>query len=188
MRVLVAYGSRMGGTAGIAELIGDALTDAGFQADVRPVAEVSQLDRYVAVVIGGALYTGHWHRQARRFVRRHTDALRERPVWLFSSGPLNGSVVEEIPPVPQVEELARRIGARGHATFGGRLPANANGFPASAMAKTHAGDWREPERIRGWSADVAMKLGRLTSCDNYMPNRLTKLLNGRRPPKGELWP
>jgi len=64
MHVLVAYGSKMGGTAGIAELIGDALTDAGFQADVRPVAEVSQLDRYNAVVIGGALYTGHWHRQA----------------------------------------------------------------------------------------------------------------------------
>ena len=73
MHVLVAYGSKMGGTAGIAELIGDALTDAGFQADVRPVAEVSQLDRYDAVVIGGALYTGHWHRQARRFVRRHTE-------------------------------------------------------------------------------------------------------------------
>jgi menaquinone-dependent protoporphyrinogen IX oxidase len=91
MHVLVAYGSKMGGTAGIAELIGDALTDAGLQADVRPVAEVSQLDRYDAVVIGGALYTGHWHRQARRFVRRHTDALRERPVWLFSSGPLDGS-------------------------------------------------------------------------------------------------
>ena len=45
MHVLVAYGSKMGGTAGIAELIGDALTDAGLQADVRPVAEVSQLDR-----------------------------------------------------------------------------------------------------------------------------------------------
>ena len=116
MHVLVAYGSKMGGTAGIAELIGDALTDGGFQADVRPVAEVSQLDRYDAVVIGGALYTGHWHRQA------------------------------------------RRIGARGHATFGGRLPADAKRFPASAMAKTHAGDWRDPEHIRGWAADVAMEL------------------------------
>jgi hypothetical protein len=26
------------------------------------------------------------------------------------------------------------------------------------MAKTHAGDWREPERIRDWAADVAMEL------------------------------
>ena len=26
------------------------------------------------------------------------------------------------------------------------------------MAKTHAGDWRDPERIRGWAAEVAMEL------------------------------
>jgi menaquinone-dependent protoporphyrinogen oxidase len=158
MRVLVAYGSRMGGTRGIAELVGDALTDAGFQVDVRPASEVSGLDPYYAVVIGGALYTGHWHRQARRFVKRHTGALGERPVWVFSSGPLNGAAAEEIPPVPQVQQLLDRIGARGHMTFGGRLPTDAKGFPASAMAKTHAGDWRDPERIRGWAAEVAMDL------------------------------
>jgi menaquinone-dependent protoporphyrinogen oxidase len=79
-------------------------------------------------------------------------------VWLFSSGPLDGSAAEDIPPVPQVQELLERIGARGHVTFGGRLSADAKGFPASAMAKTHAGDWRDPERIRGWAADVAMDL------------------------------
>jgi menaquinone-dependent protoporphyrinogen oxidase len=188
MRVLVAYGSKMGGTTGIAQLVGDALADAGFQADVRPATQVADLSPYDAVIIGGALYSGHWHRGARRFVKRHTGTLRERPVWLSSSGPLNGSAAEEIPPVPQVQELLARIGARGHVTFGGRLPANATGFPASAMAKTHAGDWRDPERVRGWAAEVAMKLLRLTSWGSRMPNRLTRPGNGWRPPKGELWP
>ena len=79
-------------------------------------------------------------------------------MWLFRSGPLNGSAAEAIPPVPQVQELLERIGARGHVTFGGRLPADAKGFPASAMAKTYAGDWRDPERIRGWAAEAAMEL------------------------------
>ena len=158
MRVLVSYGSKMGGPAGIAELVGNALTDAGFQVDVRPAPEVANLGPYDAVVIGGALYSGHWHREARRFVKRQASVLRSRPVWLFSSGPLNGSAAEEIPPVPQVQELVERIGARGHVTFGGRLPADAKGFPASAMARTNAGDWRDPERIRGWAADVARKL------------------------------
>ena len=41
-------------------------------------------------------------------------------------------VLVAIPPVPQVQELLERIGARGHVTFGGRLPADAKGFPASA--------------------------------------------------------
>jgi menaquinone-dependent protoporphyrinogen oxidase len=158
MHILVTYGSKMGGTAGIAELVGQALTDAGFQADVRPVSEGDNIEAYDAVIVGGALYSGRWHRAARRFIKRHTGALRERPVWLFSSGPLNGSAAGAIPPVPQVDELLERIGARGHVTFGGRLPANAKGFPASAMAKTHAGDWRDPERIRAWAAGVAMEL------------------------------
>jgi menaquinone-dependent protoporphyrinogen oxidase len=148
----------MGGTAGIAKLVGNALTDTGFQVDVVPAPEVANLGPYDAVVIGGALYTGHWHRQARRFVKRHTGALRSRPVWLFSSGPLNGSAAEEIPPVPQVQKLVERIGARGHMTFGGRLPTDAKRFPASAIAKTHAGDWRDRERIRGWAAERAMDL------------------------------
>jgi menaquinone-dependent protoporphyrinogen oxidase len=158
MRVLVAYGSKLGGTAGIAALIGQALTDAGFEADVRPVSEVDRIETYDAVLVGGALYSGRWHRQAHRFVKRQASALRNRPVWLFSSGPLNGSAAEAIPPVPHVQELLERIGARGHVTFGGRLPADAKGSPASAMAKTHAGDWRDAERIRAWATEMAMEL------------------------------
>lgn len=129
MRVLAAYGSKMGGTAGIAALVGQALTDAGFQADVRPVSEMNRIEADDAVLVGGTWYSGHWHRQARRFVKRHATALRTRPVWLFSSGPLNGSADDAIPPVPQVQELLERIGARGHVTFGGRLPRRRQGVP-----------------------------------------------------------
>ena len=145
MRVLVSYGWKMGGTAGIAELVGNALTDAGFQVGVWPAPKVANLGPYDAVIIGrGAVRRPLAPGGTAGFVKRHTGALRERPVWLFSSGPLNGSAAEEIPPVPQVQELVERIGARGHVTFGGGLPADATGFPASAVAKTYAGDWRDP--------------------------------------------
>jgi hypothetical protein len=40
----------MGGTAGIAKLVGNALTDAGFQVDVLPAPEVANLGPYDAVV------------------------------------------------------------------------------------------------------------------------------------------
>src|SRR6266511_4665988 len=46
MRVLVAYGTKMGGTAGIAEIVGDALTDAGFQVDVRAAADAADVGAY----------------------------------------------------------------------------------------------------------------------------------------------
>jgi hypothetical protein len=48
-----------------------------------------------------------------------------------------------------------RIGARGHQTFGGRLAPDARGFPAAAMAKTRAGDWRNRDEIRRWAAEIA---------------------------------
>jgi menaquinone-dependent protoporphyrinogen oxidase len=154
VRVLVSYRSKMGGTAGIAELIGQALTDAGFQADVRPVSEVDRIEAHDAVLVGGVLYSGCWHRQARRFVKRQASALRTRPVWLFCSGPLNGSAAGAIPPVPS----------------------------AGAMVKTHAGDWRDPERIRGWAAEVAMQLGSLDLSGGCMPNQ------GNPTPRGVPWP
>jgi menaquinone-dependent protoporphyrinogen oxidase len=130
MRVLVAYGTKMGGTAGIAEMVGDALTAAGLQVDVRSASERADIGTYDAVIVGGALYNNRWHRHARRFVKRHTDLLRTRPVWLFSSGLLDDSAATgEIEPVAQVQQLLRRVGARGHVTFGGRLAPRCEGLP-----------------------------------------------------------
>jgi menaquinone-dependent protoporphyrinogen oxidase len=81
------------------------------------------------------------------------------PVWLVSSGPLDDSAAQhEIPPTSQVRKLATRVGARDHVTFGGYLAPDARGFPASAMAKSKAGDWRDPAHIRRWVATVVGQL------------------------------
>ncbi|CAN5792996.1 flavodoxin domain-containing protein [soil metagenome] len=158
-RVLVAYGSKRGGTAGLATMIGDALTEAGHEVSVSPARETHALNGYDAVIIAGALYANRWHRDARRFVRRNTEALRRLPVWLVSSGPLDGSASRGvIAPTPQVQKLMERVDARGHMTFGGRLAPNAKGFPASAMAKTKAGDWRDADHVHRWVATVLEQL------------------------------
>ena len=162
MQVLIAYGSKRGGTAGLAKMIGEELDRAGFQTTVKPAREVKGLDGFDAVIIAGALYAFRWHRDARRFARRHAQTLRDRPVWLVSSGPLDGSAGEgEIRPVKQAARVMTSIGARGHVTFGGRLEAGARGFPARAMAKKSAGDWRDPAQVRKWAATVAEALTHL---------------------------
>lgn len=159
MRVLVAYASERGGTAEIADWIGAALDRAGVQADVRPAGEIAKLDGYDAVVVGGALYAGRWHREARHFVRHHADALAHRPVWLFSSGPLDHTAQErELDPVPGVAKFARRLHARGHATFGGRLAPDARGFLASRIAQRSGGDYRDRDRVGEWAAGIAREL------------------------------
>jgi menaquinone-dependent protoporphyrinogen oxidase len=158
MRILVTWGSKRGGTEGIARIVGDELRREGHDVRLSPAARVRAVDAD-AVIVGGALYANRWHVDARRFVRRHRADLRRVPVWFFSSGPLDESADDgSIGPTTQVENLMRRIGALGHATFGGRLAPDARGFPARAMAKTKAGDWRNGAIIRAWTRAVAKAL------------------------------
>ena len=159
MRVLVTYGSKRGGTEGIARMIADELEAENVDVDVLPGGEVGSVQGYDAFVVGGGLYANRWQRGARRFVKQHADVLRTHPVWFFSSGPLDDSASEhEIPPPAQVQALMDRVGVREHITFGGRLEPEAKGFLASRMAKTHAGDWRDPQRVKAWAHRIAQAL------------------------------
>jgi menaquinone-dependent protoporphyrinogen oxidase len=159
MRVLITYGSSRGGTEGLAEMVADGLRDFGLDVQVLPPKQVRDLSSYDAVVVGGAVYAFRWHRAASRFVRKHAKALRQRPTYFFSSGPLDDSAaINDLAPVAGVKALMERVGARGHVTFGGRLSPDAKGFPASAMARTQSGDWRDPAHVRAWALQIAQDL------------------------------
>ncbi len=160
--VLVAHGSQRGGTAELADVIAEALRGHGLAVECVPAAEVTSLARYDAVVLGGALYGGRWARVARRFVSRHATALRARPLWLFSSGPLDDSANQcEVPPPRSVAAIARRLDARGHHMFGGRLAPDATGFITSTMARRLSGDWRDFAAARDWADQLAPELARV---------------------------
>lgn len=158
--VLVAYGSTNGSTAEIAERVGEVLSKEGLTVDVRSAARVADVTPYDAVVLGGGLYAGRWQRDARRFARRHRKALAERPVWLFSSGPLDPSASErDIPPAPGVRRVVNRTDARGHITFGGRLEGEVKGRVARMIVNSgRGGDFRDFEQIAAWAATVAHDL------------------------------
>jgi menaquinone-dependent protoporphyrinogen oxidase len=159
MKILVTYGSARGGTEELAQMVADGLHDEGFAVALLPPHQVKGFDEYGAVVVGGALYAFRWHRAARRFVKHHSRELQARPTYFFSSGPLDDSAAKgDIPPVKGVQALMERVGARGHVTFGGRLSPDARGFPASAMAKKHGGDWRDAELVREWVRSIAPEL------------------------------
>jgi menaquinone-dependent protoporphyrinogen oxidase len=159
-RVLVTYGSRNGGTAGIASVIADALAEVGVSATVRPASWVADVTAYDAVVLGGAIYAGRWHHEAVAFAHRFGRELHGRPIWVFSSGPLDASADErEIPPVRQAARVIKELHAQAHMTFGGRLDENAEGFLARSMIRSgHGGDFRNEQRIREWSQAIAVQL------------------------------
>lgn len=152
MRVLVAYGSKQGGTEGLARWLGSDLEELGFDVDVMPARQVAEPAIYDAVIVGGAVYVSMWHRDTRWFVRRHRKALQKLPVWLFSSGPLDDSATEkEIPPVRFVRRAMHRLGAVGHITFGGRLPDDYKG-------PLPVGDWRSKDQVDQWAMTIAARL------------------------------
>lgn len=159
MRILVTYGSTRGGTEGLAQMVADGLRAEGFDVDLLPPRQVRRLDGYDAVIVGGALYAFRWHKESRRFVKRHAAEIRQRPAFFFSSGPLDDSATRrDIPPVKGVKALMDQVGVREHVTFGGRLLPDARGFPASAMAKKLAGDWRDAGHVRQWTQTIASQL------------------------------
>ncbi|MEU8852235.1 flavodoxin domain-containing protein [Streptomyces sp. NPDC048564] len=158
--VLVAYGTTNGSTAQIAEAIADVLRKNGLTADALPARTVASVSSYDAVVVGGGLYAGRWHKDARRFVRRHGKALAERPLWLFSSGPLDPSASErDIPPVPGVQKVMTRLDAQEHVTFGGCLEEGAKGWVAGMILRSgKGGDFRDFTAIEEWAGRVAAEL------------------------------
>jgi menaquinone-dependent protoporphyrinogen IX oxidase len=81
-KVLVAYTTNAGSTADVANAIGQTLGQAGAQVDVRQIKEVAEVSAYDAVVVGGPMILG-WHRQARKFLKRHQKALSQVPVAFF---------------------------------------------------------------------------------------------------------
>jgi len=129
MTVLVAYGTTGGGTGEIAEWVAEQQRAAGLTVRVMPAAEVTDVSDYDALVLGSALYGYGWHLDVRRFVHRFAGRFADRPVWLFSSGPLDGSAdAGPLPPVPHAYTALRDLPAREHVTFGGRMTDEAHGW------------------------------------------------------------
>ncbi|MFJ9037369.1 flavodoxin domain-containing protein [Streptomyces sp. NPDC102406] len=157
VRVLVAYGTANGATAQIAGAIADVLRKAGLQAEPRLVRFVADVSPYEAVVLGSGLYAGRWQKDARKFVRRHHRALAARPLWLFSSGPLDVSASQrDIPATPSVQRLADELGAREHVTFGGCLHEDAHSRGARMILRSgKGGDFRDFPAIEKWAAHIA---------------------------------
>ncbi|WP_306334090.1 flavodoxin domain-containing protein [Streptomyces sp. KL118A] len=156
-KVLVAYGTTNGSTARIAEAIADVLRRNGLRAEAIPARSVADVGSYDGVVLGGALYAGRWHKDARRFARRHRRALATRPLWLFSSGPLDATASQrEIPPVRGAKAVLFRLDAEEHRTFGGCLQEGAKGFIARKIVDSgKGGDFRDFTQIEGWAQRIA---------------------------------
>jgi menaquinone-dependent protoporphyrinogen oxidase len=162
VQVLVAHATKYGATAEIAEKIGEVFHQAGLGADVLAADGVGDLTPYTAVVLGSAVYAGQWRKEAVTFLETNEQWLAERPVWLFSSGPLGeGDPVELMNGwrFPEAQQpIADRIQPRDIAFFHGALDMKKLGLAEKLIVKAlkaPAGDFRDWDAITAWAAGIA---------------------------------
>ncbi len=156
---MVAYASKYGSTAGVADAIGKALCNGDAAVDVRRVKNVGDLNPYRAVVIGSAIYMGKWLPEAVDFVERNRGILRQIAVAYFLVCITMGKPTEEnrrkvlayldpiLKEVPQVKPV--EIG-----TFAGALDYSNLSIPMKVMMKVKGapgGDFRRWDVIRAWA-------------------------------------
>jgi menaquinone-dependent protoporphyrinogen oxidase len=162
-RILVAYATTKGSTREVAQAVSASLRQQGLTTETRPAAEVDDITPYDGVVLGGALYMGRWHSDARRFLKRHRETLAELPVAVFGLGPLTlkerdvaGSrkqLDRALAKVPEVEPFAVAV-------FGGVVDPTNFRFPFNRMPRSDARDW---DAIAAWAGEIAEQLAPRTT-------------------------
>ena len=156
--ILVAYATKAGSTAEVAETVGAVLRGHGLRVDVRPAAEVESLDGHDAVVLGAAIYVGRLHPDARHFLKQRREELAARPFAVFAMGP---RTLEPADVEGSRQQLDRALGGTpalepvATAIFGGVLDPAKLRFP---LNKIHASDARDWDAIHAWADELGSRL------------------------------
>lgn len=163
-RVLVAYASQAGSTAGVAEAIGKSLAEGGAQVDVRHVDAITDLSAYRAVVIGSAIHSGQWLPEAVAFVERNRAALRRMPTAIFQVCMMMTSDNEQYRAmIPSwLDPIAAELNPVARGSFAGqidlaRYPKLSDKLGMRiflAFIKKQAGDYRDWNAIRSWAENL----------------------------------
>ncbi len=157
-KVLIAYASRAGSTAEVAEAIGQVLRGGGIPTDLLQVGQVVGMSSYRAVIIGSAIRMGRWLPEAAKLVERNQDTLAGMPAAFFSvcltmqkDTPENRRTVEDY-----MEPVVQKVRPLSIGLFGGKMDYSRLGFLdrliASKMKKVPEGDYRDWATIRAWAA------------------------------------
>lgn len=162
MAVLVTVVTKNGSTGEIARVIADALTERGVPAVVRSPEQVDDVSSFDGVVLGSAVYAGHWLPEAMALVDRGSGAWVGRRVWLFSSGPVGDRarwLTRKMSADPvDLPRVRAATGAVEHRMFGGKIDPKTLPVAqrvALSLFRGMRGDFRDWNAIRGWSAGIA---------------------------------
>jgi menaquinone-dependent protoporphyrinogen oxidase len=158
-KILVAYASKAGSTAEVAQAIGEALGAKGAAVGVLQIKQVKDLSAYTAVVLGSAIRVGQWLPEAVNFVKAHQAELRQRPTAYFL---VSGFLKDNTPEVTQkvnayLDPVRAIFEPASIGLFAGKMDYSKLSFLDRTIAKAVGsveGDWRNWDAIRAWAAQA----------------------------------
>ena len=155
MNVLMAYATKNGSTQQVADAVAAARRERGAQVTLLPARAAGQsVAGYDLVMLGAPLYSGRWHRDAHRFLRRHRRELAAVPVAVFAMGPRTDTEEAWQRSRAQLDRaLAKRDWLHPVAVtvFGGADPPGRSKCPRR--------DLRSREIIHAWAAQALATAG-----------------------------
>lgn len=165
INVAVIYATKYGSTKEIAEIIAENLMSADFKVDLIHAKKCTSLGQYHVIILGSAIYMGSWRKDAVNCIKTNLDILKQKTVWLFSSGPtgdgdpsklLKGWTLPE-----NVKLLADKINPRGMVVFHGQidlLEVNLLERFIIKMVKVPVGDFRRMDEIKIWTDSIIRQI------------------------------
>jgi menaquinone-dependent protoporphyrinogen oxidase len=162
-KVLVVYATRAGSTGEVAQAIAERLCAGGFDAEVRPVDDVSALDGVQAVVLGSAIRYGAWLPEMTKFVESRRSELSRLPLALFTlhMQALGDDAASRDTRAGYTKAVRALVAPRDEVFLAGKVdPATLSFFERLAvrMVKSPVGDKRDWDRIRWWADGLGHKL------------------------------
>ena len=164
-QILVAYVSRMGSTAEIAQAIGREVEATGNSVGVAEMKGIDSLEGYRAVVIGAPVYMAQIEKEVAQFVARQGTVLSRMPVAAFAVGiapvdPRVGSIGEVLEKLRAALDPVKPVAMT---VFAGRLDMAKMSFIQRTMIgamKVLTGDFRDWDAIRAWARGLPAGLDR----------------------------
>lgn len=161
--ILVAYATRTGSTAEVAETIARRLCAAGLTAEARPVADVTDVADYSGAVLGSAVRYSSWLPEMISFLEANRAALADMPLGFFTMhmlalGDTPAEAAERAKYTASARALATPI---DEAFFAGKIdPARLSLVDRLMvrLVKSPVGDKRDWSRVEAWADTLATRL------------------------------
>jgi menaquinone-dependent protoporphyrinogen oxidase len=158
-KVLVAYATWAGSTAGVAKRVAEVLNRNGLTAEALPARKVRDTASYGAVTLGTAVHAGKLHPDAIKFARRHQADLGTKPFAAF----VVCLTMKECDDKSRTTASAYLNPVREHARpaseglFAGAYDPSRLNFALRTimkMIKAPPGDFRKWDEIETWAAGL----------------------------------